>query len=71
MPAKGGSLESWLQYISSVHPHEIELGLERSQRVAANLSLGKTRSASRHCCRYKWQGLLCGDNGSYPAGGRV
>ena len=41
MPAKGGSLESWLQYISSVHPREIELGLERSQRVAANLSLGK------------------------------
>ncbi|MEZ7831450.1 MAG: bifunctional tetrahydrofolate synthase/dihydrofolate synthase [Gammaproteobacteria bacterium] len=41
MPAKGSSLESWLQYISSVHPREIELGLERSQRVAANLSLGK------------------------------
>ncbi len=41
MPAKGGSLESWLQYISSVHPREIELGLERSQRVAANLSLGR------------------------------
>ena len=41
MPAKGSSLESWLQYISSVHPREIELGLDRSQRVAANLSLGK------------------------------
>jgi len=41
MPAKGSSLESWLQYISSVHPREIELGLGRSQRVAANLGLGK------------------------------
>ena len=41
MPAKGSSLESWLQYISSVHPREIELGLGRTQRVAANLALGK------------------------------
>jgi len=41
MPAKDSSLESWLQYISSVHPREIELGLGRSQRVAANLGLGK------------------------------
>jgi dihydrofolate synthase/folylpolyglutamate synthase len=41
MPGKGSSLESWLQYISSVHPREIELGLGRSQRVAANLGLGK------------------------------
>jgi len=41
MPAKGSSLESWLQYISSVHPREIELGLGRSQRVAASLGLGK------------------------------
>ena len=41
MPAKGSSLESWLQYISSVHPREIELGLGRTQRVAANLGLGK------------------------------
>lgn len=41
MPAKGSSLESWLQYISSVHPREIELGLGRTQRVAASLGLGK------------------------------
>ena len=41
MPAKGSSLETWLQYISSVHPREIELGLGRTQRVAANLGLGK------------------------------
>ena len=41
MPAKGSSLESWLQYISRVHPREIELGLGRTQRVAANLGLGK------------------------------
>ena len=41
MPAIGSSLESWLQYISSVHPREIELGLGRTQRVAATLRLGK------------------------------
>lgn len=41
MPGKGSSLESWLQYISSVHPREIELGLERTQSVAASLGLGK------------------------------
>lgn len=41
MPAKGSSLESWLQYISSVHPREIELGLGRTQRVAARLGIGK------------------------------
>lgn len=41
MPAIGSSLESWLQYISSVHPREIELGLARTQSVAARLGLGK------------------------------
>ena len=41
MPAKGSSLYSWLQYISSVHPREIELGLGRTQRVATNLGIGK------------------------------
>jgi len=41
MPAIDSSLESWLQYISSVHPREIELGLGRTQRVAASLGLGK------------------------------
>lgn len=41
MPAKGSSLESWLQYISSVHLREIELGLGRTHSVAANLGLGK------------------------------
>ncbi len=39
MPAKGSSLESWLTYISSVHPREIELGLDRTRRVAARLDL--------------------------------
>ncbi len=41
MPAKGSSLESWLQYISSVHPREIELGLGRTQRVATRLGITK------------------------------
>lgn len=41
MPAKGSSLENWLQYISSVNPREIELGLGRTQRVAASMGLGK------------------------------
>lgn len=41
MPAKDSSLESWLQYISSVHPREIELGLGRTQRVAQRLGIGK------------------------------
>lgn len=41
MPAKGSSLESWLSYISSVHPREIELGLDRTRRVADRLNLGK------------------------------
>jgi len=41
MPAIGSSLENWLQYISSVHPREIELGLSRTQRVAASLGLDK------------------------------
>lgn len=41
MPAIGSSLESWLQYISSVNPREIELGLGRTQRVAARLGLVK------------------------------
>ncbi len=41
MPAKGSSLESWLTYISSVHPREIELGLDRTRRVAERLDLVK------------------------------
>lgn len=39
MPAKGSSLEGWLDYISSVHPREIELGLDRSRAVADRLGL--------------------------------
>ena len=39
MPAKGSSLDSWLEYISSVHPREIELGLDRTRRVAQRLQL--------------------------------
>lgn len=41
MPVKGSSLDSWLQYISKVHPREIELGLERTQIVAQRLDIVK------------------------------
>jgi dihydrofolate synthase / folylpolyglutamate synthase len=41
MPAKGSSLDAWLQYIAGVHPREIELGLGRTQRVAARLNIEK------------------------------
>lgn len=41
MATVGSSLENWLEYISSVHPHEIELGLDRIHRVASRLNLGK------------------------------
>ena len=44
MPAKGSSLDSWLEYISSVHPREIELGLDRTKRVAQHLQLEKPDS---------------------------
>ena len=33
------SLDSWLQHIAAVHPREIELGLERSRRVADRMGL--------------------------------
>ena len=33
------SLDSWLQHIAAVHPREIELGLERSRRVAGHMGL--------------------------------
>lgn len=36
-----GVLEDWLKYISSVHPREIELGLDRIHRVASRLNLAK------------------------------
>lgn len=36
-----GALEDWLKYISSVHPREIELGLDRIHRVASRLNLAK------------------------------
>jgi dihydrofolate synthase / folylpolyglutamate synthase len=35
------SLENWLKYIASVHPREIDLGLERIHRVARRLKLAK------------------------------
>lgn len=38
---KGSSLDSWLQYIASVHPREIELGLARTQSVACRLGISK------------------------------
>jgi len=34
-------LNSWLQYIQSIHPAEIELGLDRLRQVAARLELSK------------------------------
>ena len=33
------SLDSWLQHIAAVHPREIELGLDRSRRVADRMHL--------------------------------
>lgn len=33
------SLDSWLRHIAAVHPREIELGLERSRRVADRMGL--------------------------------
>jgi dihydrofolate synthase / folylpolyglutamate synthase len=33
------SLEEWLEYQQTVHPHEIDLGLERCRTVAARLDL--------------------------------
>lgn len=41
MPVIGDSLESWLQYISSVHPREIELGLSRMQKLTSRLGICK------------------------------
>ena len=35
------NLQEWLAYISRVHPREIELGLERIQRIAQAMSLSK------------------------------
>lgn len=32
-------LDAWLEYIASVHPREIELGLERSRRVAEAMTI--------------------------------
>ena len=37
MPSKDSSLDSWLEYISGVHPREIDLGLDRIARVAGRL----------------------------------
>lgn len=33
------SLDSWLEYIASVHPQEIELGLDRIRRVATRMQI--------------------------------
>lgn len=41
MPLIRDALEDWLEYISSVHPREIELGLDRIHRVASRLGLSK------------------------------
>ena len=37
MLSKDSSLDSWLAHISSVHPREIDLGLDRISKVAARL----------------------------------
>ena len=34
-------LDYWLRYISSVHPRDIELGLDRIRLVANNLGIEK------------------------------
>ncbi len=41
VPHSTASLEKWLDYISLIHPHEIELGLDRVRRVAKRLHLLK------------------------------
>ena len=38
------NLTQWLEFIGQVHPREIELGLERSRRVAARLGIKKAPS---------------------------
>ncbi len=38
------NLESWLDYIQSLHPTEIELGLDRVAKAAARLGIGKPKS---------------------------
>lgn len=38
------SLSEWLAYIESVHPQEIELGLQRVRKVAAKLDLLNTKA---------------------------
>ncbi|MED5311047.1 MAG: bifunctional tetrahydrofolate synthase/dihydrofolate synthase, partial [Pseudomonadota bacterium] len=35
------NLQEWLAHISRVHPREIELGLERTRRIAKAMSLSK------------------------------
>lgn len=38
------SLQQWLDYIESLHPEEIELGLDRVEQVLQNLGLSFTRT---------------------------
>ena len=40
-PRDDASLDDWLAFISQIHPHEIELGLERVSLVASRLGLSK------------------------------
>jgi len=39
MPAAADSLSNWLQWLESIHPVEIELGLDRLRRVAERMQL--------------------------------
>lgn len=42
-PAHNASVQDWLEYIESIHPSEIDLGLERVVSVKERLKLFKTR----------------------------
>lgn len=43
-PAEVQDLNYWLSYIASVHPREIDLGLERIQTVVDSMGIGKPAS---------------------------
>ncbi|MEM0514287.1 bifunctional tetrahydrofolate synthase/dihydrofolate synthase [Pseudoalteromonas sp. YIC-827] len=43
-PSQSSSLDDWLCYLEQIHPANIEMGLERVQRVAEQIGLLDTRS---------------------------
>lgn len=52
-------LEAWLSWMEGLHPSEIDLGLERVYRVAANLGLLNKPSA----CSHEFSGSLANAHG--------